>query len=243
VKERNRELLDAERMVAAGQVASMVGHDLRGPLQTISNALHLLKSRPEEREEFLAMIEEAVYYASNMLEELRNATKDTPLYVEEFDLKDLIVKAIDKASPPASVEVYIDAGEEMSSVFLDPMKMRRVLDNLIRNAIEALPEGGEIHASAWRQDEDLIIQVKDSGVGIPEEFLSNLFKPFQSTKTGGLGLGLSYCKRAIEAHGGSICVKSMPGVGTTFTIRIPETRLKDKASIEETITEVVEQSQ
>ena len=89
------------------------------------------------------------------------------------------------------------------------------------NAVEAMPDGGEIVIATRKARNGVIIDVSDSGVGIPEERLDSIFTPFVSTKPGGLGLGLAYCERAVEAHGGSISVESKVEEGTTFTIWIP----------------------
>jgi len=96
-----------------------------------------------------------------------------------------------------------------------------VLDNLVGNAVEAMPEGGTLTVTAEKEEDVIVISVSDTGVGIPDEELVNLFKPFQTTKKGGLGLGLAYCKRAIEDHGGKITVESKVGEGTTFTVGLP----------------------
>ena len=104
---------------------------------------------------------------------------------------------------------------------IDPIKIQRVLDNMTKNALEAMPQGGILTLSTGIDTGKIYIKVSDTGVGIPKEKLSTLFKPFQTTKSKGLGLGLSYCKRAVEAHGGRIQVESVVGEGTTFTILIP----------------------
>lgn len=99
--------------------------------------------------------------------------------------------------------------------------MRRVLSNLISNAIDALPNGGNIFISARIEDEEIVLTVEDTGVGIAEENLGRLFKPFFTTKERGTGLGLAICKRFVELHGGHIFVESKVGRGTKFTIRLP----------------------
>ena len=98
---------------------------------------------------------------------------------------------------------------------------RRVLDNLIRNAVEAMPSRGDLTVVLTRSDEIIEINITDTGVGIPKEIMDNLFRPFYTTKPRGTGLGLAVCRQAVEAHGGTITVTSEPGKGSTFTIRIP----------------------
>ncbi len=101
-------------------------------------------------------------------------------------------------------------------VVVEPMKVNRVLDNLLRDAGEAMPGGGRLTVAAERVAGEVVLEVADTGPGIPEELMENLFRPFLTTKPGGLGLGLPYCKKAVEAHGGSISVYSTPGKGATF---------------------------
>jgi signal transduction histidine kinase len=106
-------------------------------------------------------------------------------------------------------------------VTFDWVKIRRVLNNLIRNAVEAMPEGGELGVSCEVHGDNLVLTISDTGVGILDEEMENLFKPFYTTKSNGMGLGLAYCKRAVEAHGGTITVESEVGKRTSFTVRLP----------------------
>jgi len=221
VEEKTQEILDAERMVAAGRVASMVGHDLRGPLQTIRNAVYLLKRTPEKSEELLSIIKDAVQRSTEMLGEFRSRTRDTPLKIETTDLAALLNATVKEIQLPESVKMDLRAGDGLDAVSLDPLKIRRVLDNLVVNALDAMPDGGVLMMIVGKEEDEIVMIVSDTGVGIPEEEMPNLFKSFYTTKRKGLGLGLAYCKRAVEAHGGSITVKSKVGVGTTFTVELP----------------------
>jgi signal transduction histidine kinase len=108
---------------------------------------------------------------------------------------------------------------------IDPGLMKRVFSNLIANAVQAMPEGGELTVDASKSDEEALVSFHDTGVGIPQEDFSKLFSPFFTTKAKGQGLGLAVCKRLVEAHGGEITVESRLGEGTTFTIRLPHRRL------------------
>ncbi len=221
VEERSQKLVEAEKMAAAGSVAAMVGHDLRGPLQIIKGSLYLMENDPDSYDELRETISGAVDYASNMIEELRLNVGDSPLQLQEVNLMALIQRAVDEASIPDSVKVDMNVDDGLNSVHVDPLKIRRVLDNLVRNAVEAMPDGGVIGVSAVREDNNALIEVRDTGVGIPAEVMADIFKPFVTTKSKGMGLGLVYCKRAVEAHGGTIIADSKVGEGTTFKIKIP----------------------
>lgn len=224
VEEKTGELVDAERMVTAGRISSMVGHDLRGPLQTIKNSLYMMEHHPEKRDEMLKLIDSSVDYAVEMLEELRARTQEDKLRRQDTDLRYLLRRAVAEASVPENVDLDVSLGDGLGSIVVDPTQIRRVIDNLIRNAVEAMPDGGKLTVSSEVQGEDVELRVSDTGVGISEDELGNLFKPFYTTKSRGMGLGLVYCKRAVEAHGGTISVDSEVDKGTTFTVRLPMNR-------------------
>ena len=221
VEERSQKLVEAERMAAAGSVAAMVGHDLRGPLQTIKNAVYLMEKDPDSADELRETINESVNYAASMLEELRLNVGDTPLQLQEVNLGALIRKAVEEASIPDSVEAELHVDDGLDSVSMDPLKIRRMLDNLLRNAVQAMQDGGTLEVSAVCEGDVVFLRVRDTGTGIPEELMPDLFKAFVTTKPQGMGLGLAYSKRAVEAHGGTIVVESKVGEGTTFTVRLP----------------------
>jgi len=221
VRKRSQELVEAEKMVTAGKIASMVGHDLRGPLSLVKNSLALIESRPEMFPELKSSIDNSVDHALNMLEELRFSTRTVAPLLIETSLEDLTSRAIGDARIPSNIRVETRIGESIGLVTLDPTQFRRVLDNLLRNSVEAMPEGGELKIVAGREGDEVFIEVADTGSGIPEEFKPDLFKAFATTKTKGIGLGLTYCKRAVEAHGGSIAVESKEGEGTSFRIALP----------------------
>jgi len=221
VAEKAGELVDAERMAAAGRVAAMVGHDMRGPLQSISNAAYMLRVALGDPVRSLGIIEESVARASEMLSEFRESTRDTPPVLIPVDLGALVGRAVEEAGVPEGVEVSVDAGEGLGMVSLDPGKIRRVLDNLISNAVDAMPKGGGLWVSAERVGGEAVVRVRDSGEGIPDAVMAELFKPFNTSKPGGLGLGLSFCRMVVRAHGGRIDVETEVGEGTTFTVRLP----------------------
>jgi signal transduction histidine kinase len=104
---------------------------------------------------------------------------------------------------------------------LDETKIRRVIDNLVRNAIQAMPDGGCLDVKMYEKDGVIFIEVSDTGKGIDPEKLDIIFQPFYTTKAAGMGLGLTYCKEAVESHNGSITVRSRLNKGTIFTISLP----------------------
>ena len=122
---------------------------------------------------------------------------------------------------PQNVELGQKVDGNLPEVEIDTDQIRQVLVNVITNAVQAMPEGGKLAIAAGTKDNFLEVAVADTGCGIPEEVISKVFDPLFITRAKGIGLGLAVCKSIIERHGGRIEVESIPGKGTTFTIRLP----------------------
>lgn len=239
VQERTQMLLDSEKMIAAARVSSMVGHDLRGPLNTVKNAVYIMQTQPDKSAEMMRLINSAVDTSTHLLDELRGMTKETPFKFEDIDMTNLIKSVIYETPLPPTVKVETDL-KGKCVLKVDRIKMRRVLDNLLRNAVDAMPRGGELYLSTRMDSDDVFIQVRDTGVGIPESMMKNLFKPFVTTKDSGTGLGLNFCRRTVEAHGGEITVKSRVGKGSVFTIHLKKPVAESQASLRESTEEPLE---
>ncbi len=216
----------SERFVVIGQTAGMVGHDIRNPLQAITSDLYLiedeLKSNPdctsEDIAESIASINENIAYINKIVSDLQDYTRTLVLNPTIVTLKDLFSNI--PTSIPPNIETQIDVPESLT-IKTDATYLRRILTNLVINAVQAMPTGGKITLSAAAQAGRMLISVTDTGVGIPEEIKPNLFKPMFTTKAKGQGLGLAVVKRLVEALGGSISVESQVGKGSKFTISLP----------------------
>ena len=154
-----------------------------------------------------------------MIEELRENTRLIEARKVNVNLVALIEEIIRENPLREGVRLESSYGEGLEEVSVDISLLRRVLENLLLNAVEAMPGGGVVKVEV-RRDNGVVISVSDTGVGITEEARESIFTPLYTTKAKGVGLGLSFCKRAVEAHGGSISFTSELGYGTTFTIRI-----------------------
>ena len=211
-----RELLEGVQ-----RINSMVRHDLRGPLSTIKNATYLIRDSPEDMDKFLTMINRSVDYAVNILEDLRNIAA-TPVIQRTLDnLVDLLDQSLSAAGVPPDITVVKRYESPFIAVSVDATSMRRVFDNLIKNAVEATPREGTLTLSVSQTDHEGEVTVADTGTGMPSEVLKEIFRPFYTTKPTGTGLGLSICKRIVELHGGTITVESRVGEGSVFTVRLP----------------------
>jgi signal transduction histidine kinase len=133
----------------------------------------------------------------------------------------LFSDVLDRITVPKNVEVETKLDSSLPVIEVDPFLMERVLTNIIGNAVQAMPEGGTLGLVTQKNAQNVTLEVGDTGVGIPPEDISKLFEPLFSTKPRGVGLGLAIVKSIIDAHGGTISVKSDVGLGTTFCIALP----------------------
>ena len=218
-------LRKAERMAVIGETAAMVGHDLRNPLQGISGAAYVLKQKlgsatDPQIPEMLGVIQTGLEYADKIVSELLDYSREIRLELSETSTKALTEAALLQVNIPVNITVR-NLTYDMPTLLVDVMKTQRVFANLVGNAIDAMQKGGELTISSAETNGILEVKFTDTGAGIPESVMQNLWKPLKTTKSRGMGLGLAICKRIIEAHSGSIRVESTEGKGTVFTIRLP----------------------
>jgi PAS domain S-box-containing protein len=224
-KRMEERLLKAERLAAIGETAAMVGHDLRNPLQAISTATYVLKkestpSADEKTREMFEVIEDSVAYSDRIVRDLLEYSQEFELELSEATPKLIASDAIRQVEIPKNITIS-DLTSDEPKIRVDTTKIRRIFVNLIEDAVDAMPDGGKLTIVSNRSDNFLMVKFADTGPGIPETVLRDLWKPLITTKPKGIGLGLAICKRIAEAHGGSITVESKVGEGTTFTLRLP----------------------
>ena len=221
VDEKTKELLESERLAAIGKTVSMVGHDVRNPLMAITNAAYLLKkgSDQETIHSMINIIDKSAKYINQIFEDLTGHLQVNPLNRNYQSIDSLITDILSMTLIPNSITVNLSL--DPIEGYLDDVKFRRVLSNLIRNSIEAMPEEGILDISCTSESQTIYIKMVDSGGGIHADILSKVYTPFFTTKQNGLGLGLSYAKQVVEEHGGSINIISQVDVGTDITIKLP----------------------
>jgi len=225
VEERTKKLREAERWAAIGETAAMVGHDLRNPLTSIAGAAYLLKTTlgskmDDKTRESLELIEKNVRDSDKIVKDLLEYSGEIQLELTVTNPKSLAEEALSIFNIPENVRV-IDLSKNEPGITVDVEKMQRVFVNLIKNAVEAMPEGGTLSISSRKTNGDVEVSFADTGIGMTKEDVEKAFGPFFTTKAKGLGLGLAISKRIVEKHGGSILVESTPGKGSTFTVRLP----------------------
>jgi len=225
LKEAQEQLLKSERLAAIGQLAAMVGHDLRNPLMGIEGAAYYLRTKlgskvDEKTGEMFELIEKDIEYSNNIITDLLEYSREIRLEKMETTPKSIMAEALALVKVPEGIQMS-DLTQDGPKIEVDVERMKRVFVNLIKNAVDAMPEGGKLTISSKKSDDSLEIAFTDTGVGIPKETLSKIWTPLFTTKAKGMGLGLSICKRFVEAHEGNISVESKVGRGTTFTVNIP----------------------
>jgi signal transduction histidine kinase len=227
------QLRERERLAAIGQTSTMIGHDLRNPLQAIFSTIFLLKRRlkgdawsgvdPKQRaviEQLLGVLEEQAEYMNKVVSDVQDYARNLKLEVTEIDLQQHLDSILGTIRVPATITVVNKV--KGFTLKADREMLRRILTNLTLNAVQAMPEGGTLTFDACHSDGSVEITVEDSGVGIPREIMVDLFKPFYTTKSKGSGLGLAVCRRLAEAQGGYVKVESEPGKGSRFTVSFPQ---------------------
>jgi signal transduction histidine kinase len=224
-KKMQEMLLKSEKFAAIGELATMVAHDLRNPLQGISNAIYYLTGKLNQEMDknimgMLELIKNNVKYSDKIVRDLLDYSRDVQLDLTEIALKSVMEESFSLIEVPKNVRVIKEIPDELTAE-IDVETMKRVFVNVIRNAVDAMPEGGTLTIGSKESEGNIELTFKDTGVGMSKETLERLFTPLFTTKAKGMGFGLAICKRVIEAHGGTISVESEIGKGTTFTAAIP----------------------
>jgi signal transduction histidine kinase len=214
----------SERLGTLGQVAGGVAHELRNPLNVIKTSvyylLNALNPSPEKRGEHLQRIEHQVLMADNVISALSSFAKLPLPSMRSASVEQCIKDALEMAPLPDNIQAAIDCPASLPAMLADSDQVRIVFANLIRNAREAMPEGGTLSISCRPADGCVEIAVRDTGVGVPPEQLNRIMEPLYSTKARGLGLGLAIARAILDKNKGSLQVVSQPGHGSTFTVRL-----------------------
>ena len=231
VEERTKQLKDAERLAAIGATAGMVGHDIRNPLQAILSDTYLLKEEltpmpqgktKEAVAESLESIEKNIDYINKIVQDLQDYARPLNPQKEKTDFDLIVRKLLKKNGIPNNIKVSIVVEDDAKTIDSDSYYINRILYNLVTNAIQAMQKGGKLTIRTHKQANDIVISVKDTGVGIPKDIQDKLFTPMFTTKAKGQGFGLPVVKRMTEGLGGTVTFESEEGKGTTFTVRLPK---------------------
>ncbi|HEX5102695.1 MAG TPA: protoglobin domain-containing protein [Pirellulaceae bacterium] len=215
----------AERLATIGKVAGGIAHELRNPLNVVKTSVYFIlnakNASPEKIKTHLQRIERQVGVADGVITALNDFSRLPVPQMDRVDLESCLKDVLEVTTLPRNLQVEWALGSPSPAVLGDRAQLHIVFSNLIRNARDAMPEGGTLRFAAASNRGHVDIQVQDTGIGIPAEDLSRIMEPLYSTKAKGIGLGLSIAQEIVGRHNGSLRVASQQGVGTTFTIRLP----------------------
>jgi len=222
LREKTKKLAQAERLSAIGELSARLAHDLRNPLTVLKGVVEIARARTNSDETYFStkqidMMERAIARMSNQIDDVLEFVKIQSLHTTKNSLLDTIGLSLAKINKPSNVQIHIP--DHSVEFVYDADKIEIVFDNLLNNSIQAINDDGKITIRIIDLENEVEIEVEDSGDGVSDEIISKVFEPLFTTKKKGTGLGLASCKSIVEQHGGSIYVRNNP---TVFTIKLPK---------------------
>jgi two-component system sensor kinase FixL len=222
--------LQNERLVAIGATAAKIGHELANPLNGMALTIQLLEQRvktqalplAEQVAPIVRRLKNEINRLNGLLQDFRSFARRERLDLRPTTLTALIGEALEIELPryrEKNIEVETSLSSELPNLMVDIDRMKQVIINLCKNAVEAMPGGGKLSLSGSVSGEMVLLNICDTGIGIPAGL--EVFEPFFTTKPQGTGLGLAIIKQIVEAHRGSITYHSQAGKGTCFTVALP----------------------
>lgn len=225
----HKKLVEYEKMAAMGRMASTLGHELRNVFAGLRTVIYNLKSRiVEEAPGLIDSVKDLEYeisYGNDILNNVLRFSLPKKLVLSDMDINSAIDKAVSSFNLEEvfkNIKVTKNLNPGAPAIKADIVQVREVISNLVMNAVQAMPDGGKLGISTMvAQGEGIEFAISDTGAGISEKAKENLFVPFFTTKSRGLGLGLYISKEIVEAHKGKIELRTEPGKGTTFIVTLP----------------------
>ncbi len=227
------QLVRQEKLAVLGQLAGGVGHELRNPLGAIKNSAYFLNMVLEEPtpevKETLEILEKEVITSEGIISSLLDFARSRPPLKRKVNINDIIREKVSRINVPENIEVKSQIDEFIPFIMADPDQLDQIFGNILLNAIQAMPEGGQLTIKSEAPGQDRVaVSITDTGVGIPGEDLEKIFEPLFTSKAKGIGLGMAITKTFVEGHGGTIEVQSETGKGSTFTVRLPIGKKEEK---------------
>jgi two-component system NtrC family sensor kinase len=233
LKESQEQLIQAEKLSSLGQLSASIAHEVNNPLAGILAYTQLLIRKITADDvnkdialNYLSKIERETTRSSKLIRNLLDFARQSPLTLSKVDINEIVNQAFDLVAHSAeshNIKVIKKLGPSLPKLMADFDKLQQVFINIILNAIQAMPKGGNLTIQTSSGDGQVNIEVKDTGYGISPENIGKLFTPFYTTKeeVKGVGLGLAVAYGIIKRHHGTIEVQSEEGKGTIFTIKLP----------------------
>jgi len=233
VQERTKELrtmqeklIRTEKLAVIGKFAGSIAHELRNPLNAIKASAFFIKTKlaqlhDDKVTKHLALIDEEIVASNKIITDILSFARVKEPCLKEENINDLLRESLTKLNVPKGIEVISELDDTIPLVSVDALQLIQVFNNVILNAMDAMPQGGKLTISSFVHEDFVVADFQDTGGGISEENLGKIFEPLFSTKAKGTGLGLSTCRSIMEIHAGSIDVESTLGKGTKIMIRLP----------------------
>ncbi|HIE30229.1 TPA: sensor histidine kinase [Candidatus Poribacteria bacterium] len=227
LRQSQQELVKAERLATAGRMAAAFAHDIRNPLSSIKMMVQLLRKRVqpgEENQKYIRSITEEIDRLNDIVKNIMDFARPMKLNLQKDDINSVLLEVLNFMEAKLihhKITLVKNLSKDLPLIMLDADKLKQVFMNVIFNAIQSMSSGGELTIATKQRGSTILVEISDTGVGIPPENLSRLFEPFFTTKAEGTGLGLTNARQILQQHGGDIEVQSKVGVGTTVIISLP----------------------
>ncbi len=223
--EAHKNLEKAKRLSDIGMLAATIAHEMRNPLAAIKIGIYSIRKKADnpELDVHFERIEKKIADSSQIINNLLFYTKLNQPNLETIAVNDILSECMEAARNRYSRKIgSISKNDTDSIIEADPVQLRELFNNVLNNAVDAIGEKGSIEISVNdTQDDSIMVEIRDDGIGMTGEILDHIFDPFYTTKTKGTGLGLYVCKQIAELHNGSLSISSEPGAGTTVTVLLP----------------------
>jgi len=227
VEDSQEALLRAEKMAAAGRLTASIAHEVNNPLQSVQNCLHLAGREDlprEKRQEYFELARNELDRLMKTMQRMLDFYRPGSAKVEQVDILDLLQHVLSLTSQQLGqrhIQVATDLPKSLPAIYAVSSQIQQIFFNLILNALDAMPGGGEVKIKAQELDRGIEMIFQDTGPGIPEEKRNNIFEPFYSTKDGGTGLGLTVSYNIVTAHGGTLDLVDGDEPGACFRLFLP----------------------
>ncbi len=230
LKQTQEKLIRSERLAAVGELAAQIAHEIRNPLGAISNSVGVLRRDLDltgDDKRLMEVVSAESQRLEGIIADFLRFARPRPIHKAKEQithvLDDLLLLLSQEQAERSAIRIEKYYEPDLPEVALDSAQTREALWNLIVNAVEAMPAGGQLLVSAARsaRDDFLEVTVTDSGKGIRDDEADKIFEPFHTTKADGTGLGLAIVQRVVESHGGEVTVESQEGRGSSFRLRFP----------------------
>jgi signal transduction histidine kinase len=233
LKESQEQVIQAEKLTSLGQLAASIAHEVNNPLSGTLVYTQLLSKKVRTGEidrevtlDYLSKMEAELIRSTKLIQNLLNFARQSPLEFRQVNLNSIVNHAFDLVSNSADkqkIRVFKELDASLPDMTADANQLQQVCINLILNAVQAMPDGGRLTLRTSVRDQQVELEVRDTGRGIPPENMSKLFTPFFTTRSEvkGVGLGLAVVYGIVQRHKGKIEVRSKVGEGATFTVTLP----------------------